>query len=282
MHLASRLLQIPMQNPHNMTPSQFLQRSAIVVFCVVFLIYGMASSGLSGGVNASGNEELEIVSPLILTPSNPVAGQIVTTQFAVRNAGTQEIHLERLGVAGRGPGCIDWSCENYQDFPFHQHVSLAPGQTYTYSAQRIFLAEGGYFVRLSYESPSSVWSFLGDRINFYVSAGLQVTKRLSLAPSDPHTNELVFADYQLHNASNEILALSRVGVGARGPDCPPFDWGCPMNVDFEYYERVSLIPGETQSFKFWRLFAEPGSYFVQIAIEDSLGIPTVPIIGETT
>jgi hypothetical protein len=240
------------------------------VILVVIVTLIVQSTAWGSKTSDSDEIELDVVAPLHLTPSNPAAGQVVTASFTIRNLGTQEVQLDRLGVGGRGPGCGDWSCQNYQDFPFHQQAAIAPGQAYTYSEQRLFLEEGAYFAQIAYESPPNAWFFLGHRVDFDVTAGLQVTQELSLLPANPQTSELVFAEYQLHNASGGVLTFERVGTGARGPDCAPFDWGCSRNVDFAYEEQVSLNPGETRHFLFWRLFAEPGSYFAQISIQDQL------------
>lgn len=243
--------------------------SSLVILVVVILIarIGVWASKASG----SDHIELDVVVPLHLTPLNPAGGQVVTASFTIRNIGTRKVQLDRLGVGGRGPGCGDWSCQNYQDFPFHQQAAIAPGQAYTYTEQRLFLEEGAYFAQIAYESPSGAWFFLGNRVDFDVSAGLLLAQQLSLLPAKPQTNELVFAEYQLHNASGGVLTFERVGVGARGPDCTLFDWGCLRNVDFVYEEQISLNPGDTRRFVSWRLFAEPGSYFAQVSVQDHLG-----------
>lgn len=241
--------------------------------CCLLLLLGIVTQFLTGAsltLADPGGVQLEIISPLRLTPSNPASDQVVTAEFSVRNTGTQTASLNRLGIGGRGPGCSDWGCQNYQDFPFRQQVTIAPGQTYAYRGQRLFLEEGGYFFQVSYESPPGAWFFLGAQINLTVAAGLQLASPLSLTPANPRGNELVFAEFSLRNASSGTLTLARVGVGARGPGCPAGDWGCPKNVDFGYERDVTLQPGEVRRFKSWRLFTTPGEYFAQISIADQL------------
>src|SRR5690606_1875366 len=65
---------------------------------------------------------------------------------------------------------------------------------------------------------------------------------------------------------------ARVGVGSRGPDCVPGDWGCVKSVDFGFEDNVTLAPGESRRFVFWRLYGATGDYFAQISIQDTSNV----------
>lgn len=225
--------------------------------------------------------DLEVVSDLNISPESPGSGETVRASFAVRNSGSEPVHLERLTAGGRGPGCEDWACQKYGDFPFHSDITIQPGATYTYNEERVFYEEGEYFVQIAYELTPGAWSLLGRRILFNVTTGLRILDALQLTPRTPHSAELVFADFTLVNLGAATQSYAKVGVAARGPDCQELEMACMKIVDYVYDESVNLGPGDTFRFHGSRVFAEPGSYFAQIAVQDQsgfwhqLGSPTV-------
>lgn len=215
---------------------------------------------------------LVVIEPLLLSPASPVAGASVTVSFTVRNSGVSPVTLPKIGVGGRGPGCSDFACvTSFRDFPWVENVTISAGQTYTYRGERSFPTSGAHFVQIAYETSSTGWHFLGDRMDVQVGPGLVVVDPLRLEPDSPTNQDLVVVSFALGNEAAVPIHLERVGVGARGPDCALDAWDCAANVDFFFDGVVTLLPGEQRRFQGMRLLAETGAYFAQISIEDRPG-----------
>jgi hypothetical protein len=214
---------------------------------------------------------LTIVTPLTLTPPMPDAGQPVTARFSVRNDGIAAVALDRIGVGGRGPGCANFRCTNYKDFPLLPAVTIAPGETYTYEQRRAFVTAGAHFFQISYQTPAGGWRMLGERVRAAVGRGLEFTRSLTLTPSGSRSN-LVLAVFEVTNAGTSPIRLRRLGVALRGPGCPLNNWGCTRRPDYPFAVNVTLDPGESFAFRSWRLLQEPGRYFAQVSVQDATGV----------
>jgi hypothetical protein len=215
---------------------------------------------------------LTIVTPLTVTPLAPAAGlDVVTVTFAVRNDGAQPLFLYHLGAGGRGPSCTDFKCGEIENFELAADVTLAPGETYTYTQQRIFLKEGTHFFQIVYETVPTEWQFIGSRVDMTVQPGLRLSQPLTLTPDNPARNAAVLAQFQLTNAGTEPFTTTALVVGARGPNCVPADWSCTSRPDFERVNNFTLAPGEVYDYSASRTFAENGTYFFQVFFINALG-----------
>jgi hypothetical protein len=215
---------------------------------------------------------LTIVTPLTITPLDPEAGTaVVTAEFAVRNDGTQPVFFYHLGAGGRGPSCLDFKCGEIENFELAKDVTLAPGETYNYEQQRIFLKEGTHFFQIVYETVPTEWRFIGDRVDITVKPGLRLSQPLVLAPGNPARNASVQAQFELTNAGTQPFTTTTLLVGSRGPDCVPADWSCTDRPDFQRVDNFTLAPGEVYTYSTTRSFTENGTYFVQPFFINALG-----------
>lgn len=214
---------------------------------------------------------LEVVSPLTLTPSTPLAGESVTAEFKLKNMGNHVLHYERIGVGAHGPNCQDWSCNSPVDYPWHENVTIQPGQEIIYSQMRTFIEPGSdYFAQITLFGGEDFWWQLGDIKRFLVSPGIEISTPISLTPQDPSVFEPVVASYTIQNKGSRAITIRRLGVVARGPNC--VDWTCERNVDFQPVENITLLPGQDYTYLGQRSFAIPGQgYFVEPAFEDLNG-----------
>lgn len=92
-----------------------------------------------------------------LTPANPAVGDVVRATYTVINDGNRTITL-KLGLITRGPNCVSWDCNGgWADFPFRANVTVLPGDSFTYSAERPFSVPGGYFVDIAFGDSNNWW-----------------------------------------------------------------------------------------------------------------------------
>jgi len=226
----------------------------------------------SSRVNFSVSAGIQVIEALTLSPADPLAGEVVTAQFKLKNQSEQVITLRRLMVGVHGPNCADWDCPNVADFPAVDNLTLQPNQEYTYRQQRFFTETGnGYFAEPLYTDANDDWYSLGGRIEFSVSPGIQVVEALTLSPGHPLVDQTVTAWYKVKNTSGRAIILRRLGVVARGPDCTA-GWDCPDVLDFPAVENLTLQPGETYTYSRQRTFIEAGGgYLAEPAFEDPNG-----------
>lgn len=113
---------------------------------------------------------LNLSSPLVLTPVEPGLGESVQATFVLSNAGSSPITVRNLVVGARGPNCVpgDWSCTSRPDHPSVDNLTLAPGESYAYSAERSYSQNGRYFVQVSFIDEAGEWQQIGDLISFTV------------------------------------------------------------------------------------------------------------------
>ncbi len=204
---------------------------------------------------------LVVVEDLSLVPLAPAAGESVRAQYGVRNASTRTIQLRRLGVGAKGPNCSDWSCQSWEDFPWVENLTLAPGQSYLYEHERAFAVAGdGYFAQILYSFGESDWHPRGQRIDFQVSPGIEILAPLTLSPASPVKDEPVEAEFSVRNASSRAISVPSFGVYARGPDCLGIE--CGESVDYPAVHNITVAPGQTYTYSAWRSFPEIGQGYV--------------------
>jgi hypothetical protein len=243
---------------------------SLIVGTLLIILAGPHDGRVSTVQAAS--DDLVVVTPLVLSPATPTAGELVTASFSIRNLSGSPITLNRIGVGGRGPGCSDFACEtSYRDFELTPNVTIGAGLTYVYQAQRSFPDAGAHFVQISYEQPAGSWHFLGSRIDFTVLPGMVVSEPLALSTTNPTTKDLVYANFTLRNDGSAPVTYLKVGIGGRGPDCVAGDWACPSFADYPWFENVTLAPGQSRRFSSFRVYGAPGAYFAQLSIQDSQG-----------
>lgn len=251
-------------------PTRLLAWAALA-FCALGTVLWTARATASAPQVSQAEPALTIVEPLTISSLSPSAGKLVTATFAVRNDGAEPIFLLHLLAAGRPPGCVDFGCSEVEDFAVDADLTIAPGETYRYEAQRIFLPEGAYFFQLTYEVVATEWHFIGDRVDVNVGPGLRLTQPFVLTPADPAPGEPVLAQFELTNAGSAPIFIPRMVAGARGPNCVSADWSCESRPDHAYVDNLLLDPGESYAYSATRAYAQAGAYFVQAAFIDEAG-----------
>ncbi len=208
---------------------------------------------------------LAMDSGLTLQPATPIAGEIVTGSYRVRNNGSRPLMLRYLGLVARGPDCSSWECP-WNDFPHEENVLLQPGATFTYSAERSFYDVGdGYFAEPAFGDFNDWWFPVpgSARENFRITPGITLVDALHLDPAQPQAGENVVARFKIRNDSTRPLTLQRLGIGVHGPDC--VDWECGRPHDFPWLHGITIQPGAVYAYEQQRTFAKPGDgYFAQI------------------
>ena len=232
---------------HKPATTRLLAWAALAV-CALGTVLWTARATASAPQGPQAEPPLTIVEPLTISSLSPSAGQLVTATFAVRNDGAEPIFLLHLLAAGRAPGCVDFGCPKVENFPVDADLTIAPGETYRYEAQRIFLPEGAYFFQLTYEVVATQWRFIGDRIGANVGPGLRLTQPLLLTPAEPAPGEPVLAQFELTNAGSVPISVSQLVAGARGPNCVPADWRCESRPDHAFVDNLVLDPGESYAY----------------------------------
>ncbi|MBN1643010.1 MAG: carboxypeptidase regulatory-like domain-containing protein [Anaerolineae bacterium] len=138
---------------------------------------------------------LEIWRDLSLAPGAPLAGQVITAQYTVRNAGSRAIAVHRAGVAARGPGYASWACQEVVDWAA-RGIVLAAGEAYTYSEQRAFAQPiSGYLAAAVYADLGLQWYTVpgAELVPFSVGQGGQIRGTARLQGGSDHAGIAVTA-----------------------------------------------------------------------------------------
>jgi Leucine-rich repeat (LRR) protein len=211
--------------------------------------------------------DLEVVEPLALSPSDPLAGEEVEARFTIKNTSGNIITLQRLLVGVHGPDCPDWACPA-ADFHHEQDLTLQPGQEHAYSHKRVFAGAGEYMIVALYVDSDGRWQSLAEQSSFSVSSGLEVVQALTLSPAAPLKDQIVTARYTIRNLGTRAIGFKGLGVVSRGPDCS--DWECPGNVDFPVNWDITLQPNQEYHYSEQRgFYTVGGGYFAEPAFVDT-------------
>ncbi len=213
---------------------------------------------------------LRVSNPLRLSPAQPAAGQPVTASYTIHNHGSRPITIPYLGVVARGPNCsgMAWDCPGVRDWPWVSNVRLAPGAEYTYQATNQLNEAGpGYWAEPQLGDWNPWWRLIQDgrRVDFSVDRGLEVIEPLTLTPADPAAGEMVTARAVVKNMAPHPLTISKLFVGAQGPDC--LDFSCSSQDsskwnDFPNDTQVTLQPGQTYTYQRSRMWLKAGSGYI--------------------
>ncbi len=254
-----------------MRKSLMAQPYFLLAVFIPFALVLLVTTAPSASAATEAEPALTIVTPLTVTPLDPEAGRVVTAEFAIRNDGDQPVSLLNLGAGGRGPSCTNFQCGEIENFELATDVTLAPGETYKYTQQRVFLKEGPHFFQIVYEVIRTEWRFIGDRVDMTVKPGLRLSEPLVLTPANPARNAPVVAEFELTNAGTQPFFMSQLVPGARGPDCVPADLSCTKRPDHPVVENLTLAPGQVYNYSATRTYTENGRYFVQVFFINDLG-----------
>jgi hypothetical protein len=224
------------------------------------------------------NSGLALAGALRLDPPQPMAGMPVTITFDLVNHGARPVTIPHLIAAARGPDCTQGTdCSSVQDFQLANDVQVAPGQTFTYRATRVFeLSGAGYFVEPAVADAHWWWSKVGNTqpLTFSVMPGLVLEHELEILTPLPLAGEPVLMRFALRNQSPQPIRLATMAVGLRGPNCQ--EWGCGSPIDFPHTGPITIGAGATYTYENTLPLFTPGSgYFANAfyVVEPEVWVP---------
>jgi hypothetical protein len=251
------------------------------IICLVFALFGHASAAVWVGIPPwEMQRDVAITNQLTLSTAQPRVGEAVVADFTIRNNGTMPIEFQRIGVAVRGPNCYNLSCRSTVDFYLNGKMTLGVGQAFSYHQSRTFDTPGHYFAQIVYQSPDGNWFWLKSEATFDVqhssggavvgaSGGVQITAPLILETTTQRVNDIYYAKFAIRNENPFAITFKKIGVAVRGPDCGTQTLSCNKIHDFPYAENITIPAGGTYTYRNWQQITRSGSFFMQIATQDS-------------
>ena len=190
--------------------------------------------------------QITLSQSLALSPASPVENQSVTATFTAKNSGATTVTVHYFLVGARSPSNAN------EDFPASAPVTLAPGQSYVYTAAQSLSPAGTYVAWPAYYN-GTTWIELGSRTSITVQASaprLTVVTPLTLAPSSPAVGQPITASYTLRNDGGSDVTIRYVLVGARD--------ATGQNVDFPSAGPITLQPGSSYTYRMSRSMSAGG------------------------
>ena len=213
---------------------------------------------------------LDLLVPMTLSPTDPVAGETVRGTFTLINNTDASIALDSIVLGVHGPGCVTWDCQNVSDFPAIRDVVLQPGETYAYDEVRAFyVPDTNYLLQAHTKDIYNQWQAYGSQEQVAIGQGLQMTEQISITPSTPSVGEDITARFTVQNQGSRPITLHHLTVIARGPNCTT--WDCSgQNFDFPWVENLVLSPQGSYTYMQSRQIASSGTQFIaDAAFEDT-------------
>lgn len=193
---------------------------------------------------------LSVTGPITVSPEFPVINQPYTVSFTIKNNGGLTAYLKYLMAAnysGSTPA-------GFKAVP----LTLAPGQSYTYSDTRTPSSTDNQKSWIAYQL-GDLWYRLGNDTNHraYTSpANLKLISPITLNPRYPSINSPTSATFKVKNFGDQPVRLSNMGLGVqRTSDNARFDFtGVPTGFP------ILLKGGETYSYNASRSFPTKSTY----------------------
>ncbi len=211
---------------------------------------------------------VQVTTPLKVTSSisgGAFTKRSVTVSFDVQNTTNSPQNIGDMMVAVRGS---DGS--NY-DFG-RKSVTIAPGDTYHYSAAQTFNSEDTYtFSIANYQSstgwsanfPSSMDSAAPRSAQVFVQA-IPTIEHLPSVDSELRVGKPVAASFAIRNNSLKPLNLGKIGMAIRGAD--------GQNLDLPYESPTAVAPGALYTYSRILTPQRVGQYSLSIALTYDSGV----------
>jgi archaellum component FlaG (FlaF/FlaG flagellin family) len=174
--------------------------------------------------------------PLSISPEFPLASETTTVQFTIKNTGRLTAYLKYVMAAnldGTTPAGYAAST-----------VSIAPGQSYTYSATRVLGQSRQQTAWIAFQIGDS-WFRLGDNKlyrGFNSPANLQLTSSVKTSPEAPVINSPTTASFKIKNSGDQPVRVANIGLGViRRSD----------GARFDYTSQTNGIPGVINGGEEW-------------------------------
>ncbi len=202
-------------------------------------------------------------------------GESISGTFTIANRGGANLVMNRIVIAGRLAGtCPNNQCPDFTPGP--SSITLAPGQTVSYSGTFNPSRGGHYTFSVAYENSDGTWVMPVERENkntnqlsidvATVLPNVVVSKSLTVTP-DGGTFPLgqkVNGAFSITNRGSAPLTMRQVLIAGRlGSICP--DNVCP---DFGPIKpNVTLNPGETWDYSGGITLTKAGTYTFYVAYQ---------------
>jgi hypothetical protein len=167
---------------------------------------------------------LEVTSKPSVSPEFPLINTSPTISFSIKNVGGLTAYLTNLmaadmdGTTSRGYAATT--------------ITIAPGQSYTYSASRTADSTRQQTAWIAYQLGSG-WYRLGDNISFRAyntPADLELTAPISTDPTYPVINTTTTATFKVKNMGDQPVRVTNLGLGVtRVSDNQRFDFSSQVN-----------------------------------------------------
>lgn len=199
----------------------------------------------------------------------PLAGEVVTSGYDLKNISNSAIYLDGILIGIHGPYCEEWNCPNINDYPWAKKIVLDPGETYEYRTERIFnIVDSNYLYEFLSLDANGSWKSYFPTNQFSVGRGIEVTSPVTLTPNNPVVGDEVTAKFTIKNFGTRSITLPNIMAIAKGPNCTT--WDCPNGwADFPWVNEITLEPGEEYTYSQSRPFYMVGTgYFADVAFGD--------------
>jgi pimeloyl-ACP methyl ester carboxylesterase len=214
---------------------------------------------------------------LTLSPPNGSykTGESISGTFTIANRGGANLAMKRIVIGGRLAGtCPNNQCPDFTPGP--SSITLAPGQTVSYSGTFNPSRAGNYTFAVAYENNDGTWVMPvepenGNRnqVNINVTGVLPnvvVSKSLTVAPgTGPFPlGQRVNGSFSITNRGKAPITMRQILIAGRVGDT------CPNNVcpDFGPIKpNVTLNPGETADYSGAITLTKEGTYTFYVSYQ---------------
>ncbi len=126
---------------------------------------------LGGDIVFTIADGIEFTEPLRLSNDQPQPNEVFTFMAEMTNRSDQPVKLVPLLIAGRGPNCDNWICEDnlekYVDLGLSDRI-LQPGEVYKVSKEWFLVEPGPYFFQFTTKNPDGKWVHFGNKLEFEI------------------------------------------------------------------------------------------------------------------
>ena len=202
-------------------------------------------------------------------------GQPINGTFTITNRGTVNLFMKHVVIGGRLAGtCPDNKCPDFGPVP--GNITLATGQSYSYTGSFTPSTAGTYTFSVAYEDANGNWTMPVEKennntnqLNISVQGVTQrvvVTKSLTLAPSAvPYSlGQSLTGSFGITNRGTTTVVMRQVLIGGRLGDT------CPNNICPDFLPipgNISLGPGQTYNYSGQIKLSQPGTYTFYVAYQ---------------
>lgn len=202
-------------------------------------------------------------------------GESISGTFTIANRGGANIVMNRVVIGGRLAGtCPNNQCPDFTPGP--SSVTLAPGQTVSYSGTFTPSRAGNYTFSVAYENSDGTWVMPVEPENnnknqvfinvTSVLPNVVVSKSLTVTPGNGPfpLGQTVNGSFSITNRGSAPLAMRQILIAGRVGDTCPNDV-CP---DFSPIKpNVTLKPGETYNYSGGITLTRAGTYTFYVAYQ---------------